>query len=637
MDKIKALLVLILLAPLHVVYASDAMLTDWRQPHKQLLLQTLNTPQDVLTQLLSSPPLKAESAVTKAQYYAVLSRAYFELSYPVKSYEQVRKGLKGLSVEQQPWLYHQLKLFEAEALSFAGKPSEGLPFVAPAKSWAQSVNNQQLLKYAFYTNGKLSNNIGDSVTALNDFQIAYDIAPQSGALINRGQIARFIGMVYAYRDEHELALPFLLEAVQSQRDQNNAVELSIALFDLGGSYMQLKRYDVATQTMEESLHFAEVARDEQGVAYAKKDLAAIAMEQGQLDKSDALLQEALEIFSKSENPATVHQTYLGMAVTALKADELDPAGEYFELAYQSLYPGIPPSAKFTLDENYATYLAAAGDYKKAFKVLNGTVAPKEQHHSNNSTQQLHVLRSKYELDEKARQFEMLEQKVNLQDAQLLVKARENTILLFVAAGAFLMSGLFVYTAINAKRHRKRLEKLESEDGLSGLLSRIGVLDGLSREINNVKKADYPLTVAIINVDDLRRTNDLFENMVGDKVIQELGSIIKTFLREGDIAGRVNGDEFLMILPNAELAQAEQIALSISASAQRIPVRIREEALKVSLTIGLCQYDFPLSTEAFLKRCNQAMSQAKMSTRGGVFAYDSKLALLRVNPSQVKEY
>ena len=636
MYRLFAFLFFTLTAGTHSAFAAEAALRDWQPRHKNLLLQTLNTPQNVLTQLLSSPPLKAESDTTKAQYYAILSRAYFELSYPVKSYEQVRKGLKNVSVDTQPWLYHQLKLFEAEALSFAGKPSEGLPYITPALLWAENENHIQLVKYTHYTSGKLHNNLGDSIAALTHFQDAYELAPNAGALISKGQIARFIGMVYAYRSEHELALPFLLEAVEAQREQNNSLELSIALYDLGGSYLMLRQLIDATEATRESLHYAELAHDEQGVAYAKNQLASIAMQQGDLSEADGLLKEALAIFTKSDNPATVNQTYMNMAMTALKADEIEKAGEYFAQAYQTLYAGIPPNVKFQLDENFAQYLAAAGEYDKAFSVLNATVKPKEKHHSENSTQQLHVLRSKYELDEKAREFDLLEQKINLQDAQLSVRSRENTILLFVACGAFLMSGLFVFTAMNAKRHRKRLEKLENEDGLSGLLSRIGALTALGDEINNVKKNDYPLSVAIINVDDLRRTNDLFESMVGDRVIQELGSVIKTFLREGDVAGRINGDEFILIMPGAELAQAEQIALSISSSAQRIPVRIREEALKVSLTIGLCQYDFPLSTEAFLKRCNQAMAQAKMSARGGVFAFDSKLALLRVNPHQPKD-
>jgi diguanylate cyclase (GGDEF)-like protein len=96
------------------------------------------------------------------------------------------------------------------------------------------------------------------------------------------------------------------------------------------------------------------------------------------------------------------------------------------------------------------------------------------------------------------------------------------------------------------------------DPVTHLCSRRGVIDALAREVARATREKVPLAVLYIDLDGFKSVNDRFGHQMGDDVLTEFGQVLVEVCRKGDIAGRMGGDEFVVILPGVGRTRAKQV-------------------------------------------------------------------------------
>ena len=89
------------------------------------------------------------------------------------------------------------------------------------------------------------------------------------------------------------------------------------------------------------------------------------------------------------------------------------------------------------------------------------------------------------------------------------------------------------------------------DPLTGLGNHRAFQEELPRQLEAARELGYPLSVALIDVDDLKRTNDDLGHAAGDRLLAAMGRLISTMLRSGDRGFRVGGDEFVVLMPHSD--------------------------------------------------------------------------------------
>jgi diguanylate cyclase (GGDEF)-like protein len=113
-------------------------------------------------------------------------------------------------------------------------------------------------------------------------------------------------------------------------------------------------------------------------------------------------------------------------------------------------------------------------------------------------------------------------------------------------------------AIEVARLYEELRNLASTDDLTRLPNRRAILERFGTELSRALRDAQPLSVAIVDLDDLKRVNDTLGHQVGDAVLVHVADVLRRRIRVHDIAGRLAGDEFILLFPNTDREQAEII-------------------------------------------------------------------------------
>jgi diguanylate cyclase (GGDEF)-like protein/PAS domain S-box-containing protein len=172
-----------------------------------------------------------------------------------------------------------------------------------------------------------------------------------------------------------------------------------------------------------------------------------------------------------------------------------------------------------------------------------------------------------------------------------------------------------------KRLEQELEHLSRTDVLTGLSTRRHFMQLAEHEVKRLMRHGGPLSVLMLDVDHFKSINDVYGHHIGDAVLSTIGAITKRALRSVDIAGRLGGEEFAIVLPAADREHALEVAerLRQAIAAAEIPVK-DGATISVTVSIGVAESTVADTDIAeLLKRADQAMYDAKHAGRNQVRA------------------
>jgi len=144
------------------------------------------------------------------------------------------------------------------------------------------------------------------------------------------------------------------------------------------------------------------------------------------------------------------------------------------------------------------------------------------------------------------------------------------------------------------------------DSLTGLFSRRFGEERLRAEMARAQRHSHPLTVLLLDLDNFKQINDRYGHGVGDVVLKEFGEALKRASRGSDLAVRMGGDEFLVLLPECRSDQVRFILHRLT----HMDVRINEQQLPTTFSVGCSDYHPGESSEALLLRADQALYDQK---------------------------
>jgi diguanylate cyclase (GGDEF)-like protein len=168
---------------------------------------------------------------------------------------------------------------------------------------------------------------------------------------------------------------------------------------------------------------------------------------------------------------------------------------------------------------------------------------------------------------------------------------------------------------NAKRFREA-RQLADLDALTGLHNRRYFHETLSREVARAQRYGRQLALIVLDLDDFKAINDRIGHLAGDAVIAESAERVRDVVRSADIACRVGGDEFAVIMPESTLADADQLYRRLQAAVSARPVG---PAGRLSFSAGVAELVADDDPTAFFERSDEALYRAKERGKAQVVA------------------
>jgi diguanylate cyclase (GGDEF)-like protein len=175
-------------------------------------------------------------------------------------------------------------------------------------------------------------------------------------------------------------------------------------------------------------------------------------------------------------------------------------------------------------------------------------------------------------------------------------------------------------AINNARVFAQTQENAYTDAVTGLKNRRWLRIFLDQEINRARKNKHTLAVLGLDLDHFKPVNDTYGHERGDQVLREVGQVLQAQIRNYDLVARYAGDEFAVVLPEADLEKAEVVARKITESMDRYADRLVAkdcEFPRIGVSVGIAL--FPLHgdhTDSLLAYADQVMYENKRDRKAG---------------------
>lgn len=153
------------------------------------------------------------------------------------------------------------------------------------------------------------------------------------------------------------------------------------------------------------------------------------------------------------------------------------------------------------------------------------------------------------------------------------------------------------------------------DTVTGCMNHRAMRRRLHEEIGRAMRTGNPLSCLLIDLDNFKLVNDRHGHAAGDTVLREVGQALVGEFREFDRVARYGGDEFVVILPNAELDSAAAAASRALERLRNLPSREINPGLGAS--VGAAQWRAPMGADALLEACDAALLRSKRQGKGRV--------------------
>ncbi len=162
-----------------------------------------------------------------------------------------------------------------------------------------------------------------------------------------------------------------------------------------------------------------------------------------------------------------------------------------------------------------------------------------------------------------------------------------------------------------------LRRLASTDPLTGAFSRRHILEMAEREARRSRRYGFPVSIALLDIDEFKNVNDRCGHAIGDAVLKALTDCCQGSDREQDLFGRFGGDEFLMVMPHTDGTAAAEFLERIRHTVEAGLIPMASKKLAFTVSVGVCEVGASDDIATAIERADQALHAAKEKGRNRV--------------------
>lgn len=499
------------------------------------------------------------------------------LLYREKSIEAQALAKKACALAEQIGYQHgylQGLINHGRALTLQGSYQDAIPLLTQALSIAEDRRQQQDVAECLQEIARAHFTLGDYDTALQYWSRCLDISHRAQAhdawlraLIGLGQIYLAHGDSASALTHHRWAMTSWKEGEDPALYASACINVAVDLYDLQRSEEAI---DALTQARG-------CTREQQ--AEIQGILGLIHLARGDLASAETALKAAQEINSTQENALGLATNLLALGRLAMARNDLSTASTLLDSALSKARIMGTTHLLFQIELALSETCEARQDWQQALEHFKRYHALQQETIHQVSPHKLQAMEMQLEVE-----------KARMENAQLRRKHA------------------------NEKQERRRVERMASEDTLTGLLNR----RGLEQSADSLLIPDSdPVSALMIDVDHFKAINDTWGHEAGDKVLRQIAALLKSGCRQGDLVSRWGGEEFAVLLQNRDGPQGAEVAERLRRLVQEWTWMRIAPGLEVTISIGVTRYLPDDDLSSLVQRADEKLYEAKHGGRNQV--------------------
>jgi diguanylate cyclase (GGDEF)-like protein len=464
---------------------------------------------------------------------------------------------------------------------------------------------------------------GNPDQALDDLLRAYSLlrrnASREEAMVAAGRLSM---AQFSVRD-YPQALALVDETIAFFRAEKAPVRLATALDRRAAILKAAGRLDEALLAATEALRIHDNIGDLVGTGLSQMRMCGVQIDRNALAQAKTWCDRAE--LTLSQTNGMDDNDYRTLA--ALRGRLFLALGRSREAVLQfdrAIAPGgaQPADDIAELYELRSRAYAAVGNYPAAFTDQGEYLRRMREQGTLDRIREVAQLRVQFENDQEKQKIVLLEKDKKLAEERLNSQTR-TTQLVAIAGLTGLVTAFFLgYALLSHRRHRAELIRLAERDELTGLLNRRAIVRKAVEYLTRARESKGTLIIGLIDLDHFKSVNDRFGHAVGDQLLQRFAAALRTALHTREIFGRYGGEEFLVLFPDSSIEQARQSADRLRAALRDQRMRIEDQDVSVTLSLGLASYEpGDVLFDQVARRADIALYVAKTQGRDRVEVYN----------------
>jgi len=484
-----------------------------------------------------------------------------------------------------------------------GNYEEALTTLSESLTLAHRLGDQLLERDCLNYIGAVYAGMGELETALEYVEKTYrlnlGLSDEAGVAFSLNNI----GILYHQMGRDEESIQVKLEGIKLARKLQDPVREAFTLCNLVPSYIALKRLEEAIQTSQQTLELCRRLQLNDLEIKVLVNLGETLGLQGNYRTSLEVLEQAFSQAYQSGSKELLVNCWLTMATVYLGQGSYAQALEVLRQGLGETQALGAKELEFLVHQRLAQTYKALGDFATALEHFQIYHQLEQEVRTQSAERKLRVMGIQRELDqakaeaeiERLRSVELARALEALEQAN-----REKTTLLH---------------QLEARTAELALKVIQ--DPLTRLYNRRYLEESLANEFGQAWQMGWPLSIAIMDVDNFKQVNDNFSHLVGDMVLQTVAGIIQANARSTDIVARYGGEEFVLVLPRTAPEAAIRVCERIRQAVEDHNWSNIHPNLGVTLSLGLCSDIGLPNHEKMLDAADTKLYQAKRAGKNRI--------------------
>lgn len=570
--------------------------------------------------------IKSLPITSQINYYRIQSQAYGDQSLYSLSEKSAEAGLKLTRGLNSPSiLIAELAFIKGFALESLGDLDGAVQLYQNGLDVARSIGKQE-----FIARGLI--NIGATYYLRKDYKRSLITLNQALKLANTlkneallGDITSELGILYGYLGEQSQANKIFQQSYQHYKKAGKHNYALNSLHNVAISHANQKNYEQAIKAYRVLENEIQSNTSNEFIFGVYRSLAWALLNKKEADIENAyryILLAGVYIEGVEQHHVKL-QYYIDKAYILEKMGRFeealvntDRAQELFDLKVND--KDIYDTSELNILRLKTELNYALGNYDQSYSIQEQYFAKSIVYKKLRDTSEIDELRLQYESEAAERKKNILKQKQNLQNVQLLQLTQEahnrKTLAVLLALGILVL----VWILHQVAKGQKNLIKVTRTDSLTGVVNRRRILKIAEQSFDKAKAQQKTFSIYMIHIEFFKESNDIYGHKVGDSVLKEIAQYGQATLRKGDFLGRYGGEEFLVVLPDTKYEEAVDIAQRAKQGIESTSWQVKKiNPLTVSVGVSTYEQENYDSFAELLKASDEQLLLAKRVGRNKV--------------------